>query len=278
MQLLVSAVCLYNMRTKWIGFTVGILGCSTLMLSASGIGCNSPRVQPPGKVPNGGTVQNADTVYTYKTPHRDGTGKVYMGREIAHVMSAAGGDWLERSTRQQEEDAEAAIAKMALQPADVVADIGAGTGYYSFRMAAKVPQGKVYAVEVQDEFITALEARKKMPGGSNVMVVKGAERSPNLPDSSVDLAIMVDVYHELAYPKEMLRAIHKALKRGGRLLLLEYRAEDPSIPIKEIHKMSVAQANKELVANGFIPQSQQTFLPIQHFLLYRKGDGKSNAE
>jgi ubiquinone/menaquinone biosynthesis C-methylase UbiE len=152
----------------------------------------------------------------------------------------------------------------------VVADIGAGSGYYSFRIAAKLPQGKVYAVEVQDEFIASLEARKKAEGKTNVTVVKGSAEAPNLPEASVDLAIMVDVYHELEYPKEMLQAIHKALKPDGKLLLLEYRTEDPSVPIKELHKMSVAQANKELTANGFMLNKLQTFLPIQHYLLYHK--------
>lgn len=215
-------------------------------------------------------VQQQPTDYTTKTPHPDGTGKMYLGREIAHVMSAAGGDWLERSSRQQEEDADAAIAALPLQPSGVVADIGAGSGYYTFRIAQRVPQGTVYAVEVQDEFIAALENRKKTTGSKNVTVVKGSETAPALPDASVDLAIMVDVYHELSYPKEMLQALHKALKPDGKLLLLEYRAEDPSIPIKELHKLSVQQANKEAAANGFRLKEKKDFLPIQHWLLYEK--------
>lgn len=214
-----------------------------------------------------------DTTYTYKKPHPDGTGKVYMGREIAHVMSAAGADWLERSTRQQEEDADAAIAALPLSSNSTVADIGAGTGYYTFRMSKRVPQGKVYAVEVQDEFVTALKSKATSEGATNVTVIKGGEQSPNLPDNSVDLAIMVDVYHELAYPHEMLRALHKALKTDGKLLLLEYRAEDPSVLIKELHKLSVAQAKKELGANGFELAEKKDFLPIQHYLLFRKKEG-----
>ncbi len=211
-----------------------------------------------------------DTVYTYKTPHPDGTGKVYQGREIAHVMSASGADWLERSTRQQEEDADAAIAALPLQPSSTVADVGAGSGYYSFRIAGRVPQGKVYAVEVQEEFIAMLNNRIRQEKAPNVSVIKGSEQSPNLPDSSVDLAMMVDVYHELAYPREMLQALHKALRHDGRLLLLEYRAEDPSVPIKELHKLSVAQAKRELEANGFVLDQKKDFLPIQHYLLFRK--------
>ena len=213
-----------------------------------------------------------DSTYTFKTPHPDGTGKVYMGREIAHVMSAAGADWLERSTRQQEEDADAAIAALPLSANSVVADIGAGTGYYTFRIAKRVPKGKVYAVEVQDEFVTALKNKASQYALSNVTVVKGNEKSPALPDASIDLAIMVDVYHELSYPHEMLQSLHRALKPDGKLLLLEYRAEDPSIQIKELHKLSVAQEKKELSANGFALAEKKDFLPIQHYLLFRKAD------
>ncbi len=211
-----------------------------------------------------------DSIYNYKTPTPDGTGKWYMGREIAHVMSADGADWLERSTRQKEEDANAAIAALPLTAKSVVADIGAGTGYYTFRMAGRVPQGKVYAVEVQDEFVASLKERATREGAVNVSVIKGSEQAPDLPDISIDLAIMVDVYHELSYPQEMLQALHKALKPGGKLLLLEYRAEDPSIPIKELHKLSVAQVKKELAANGFGLAETKEFLPIQHWLLFQK--------
>ncbi|MBB1284556.1 class I SAM-dependent methyltransferase [Flavisolibacter sp. BT320] len=211
-----------------------------------------------------------DTAYTYKTPHPDGTGKVYMGREIAHVMSASGAGWLERSSRQQEEDADAAIAALPLRPGSTVADVGAGSGYYTFRIARRVRQGRVYAVEVQDEFVASLQARAEREGASNVTVIRGSDQEPNLPDSSIDLAIMVDVYHELAYPKEMLVALHKALRPDGKLLLLEYRAEDPSIPIKALHKLSVAQAQKELAASGFVLAEYKQFLPIQHYLLFRK--------
>jgi len=216
------------------------------------------------------TQQTVTAAYTTKTPHPDGTGKVFWGREIASVMSAAGGDWLERDTRQEEENVALAISKLDLKSNSVVADIGAGTGYYTFRIAPQVPQGKVYAVEVQDAFISALKKRKQELSLANVEVVKGTSQSPNLPAASVDLAIMVDVYHELEYPQEMLQAIHQALKPTGKLLLLEYRAEDSAIPIKELHKMSVAQANKELSANSFKLYQREEFLPIQHFLLYEK--------
>ena len=216
-------------------------------------------------------VLNQDTsVYQTKNASSGGTGRFYLGREISQVMGAAGADWLERSERQQEENSNLAISKLPLNSGSVVADIGAGSGYYSFRIAKKIPQGKVFAVEVQDEFIKLLNSRKKEQNTTNVEIIKGSEKSPNLPENSTDLAIMVDVYHELLYPQEMLQGIRKSLKPGGKLLLLEYRAEDPSIAIKELHKMSVAQVNKELSANGFKLAQRRDFLPIQHFLLYEK--------
>ena len=213
---------------------------------------------------------NSDSVYTYLPGSIDGIAKQYYGRQLASVMGASGSEWLERDTRQKEENPRQAIDSMPLAANSVVADIGAGTGYYTFRIAQKIPLGKVYAVEVQDEMITQLESKKQVAKQDNVIIVKGDNFSPNLPANSIDLAIMVDVYHELEYPHEMLMAIRKALKPSGKLLLLEYRAEDNSIPIKPLHKMSVTQANKELRANGFQLYQRKEFLPIQHYLLYKK--------
>ena len=209
-------------------------------------------------------------VYTSKRATADGTGKIYMGREIAGMMGAAGGEWLERNNRQEEENTALAISKMPLTDSSVVADIGAGTGYYTFRIAQKVPRGKVYAVDVQDEFISYLSHKKEDLKQQNVTVIKGTATAVNLPANSVDLAIMVDVYHELLDPHEILQSLRTALKRNGKILLLEYRAEDPTIAIKELHKLSVNQANKEMAANGFKLVERQEFLPIQHFLLYQK--------
>ncbi|CAN5433547.1 class I SAM-dependent methyltransferase [soil metagenome] len=200
----------------------------------------------------------------------DGIGKFYLGREIAHVMGASGSDWLERDDRDKEENTSLAIEKIQLPANGVAADIGAGTGYYSFRLAAKVPQGKVYAVEIQDEMIALLKNKKQQIKDSVVDIVKSTALSPNLPPNSTDLAIMTDVYHELEYPAEMLQAIYTALKPDGKLLLIEYRGEDASIPIKALHKTTVAQLNKELAANGFKLGFKGDFLPIQHFLLYEK--------
>lgn len=214
--------------------------------------------------------ESEKAVYEQIKASSDGIGKTYLGREIAHIMGFGGASWLERDERQEEENTYLAISKLPITTESVVADIGAGTGYYTFRIAPRVPQGKVFAVDVQDESITYLRKKALDLGLKNVEVVKGSENTPNLPENSIDLAIMVDVYHELEYPFEMLQAIRKSLKPDGKILLLEYRAEDPSIPIKKLHKLSVAQANKELEANGFRLISKGDFLPIQHFLVYEK--------
>ncbi|MEJ7827122.1 MAG: class I SAM-dependent methyltransferase [Segetibacter sp.] len=211
----------------------------------------------------------ASDTYTYRSRSADGIGKFYFGREIAHIMGSGNATWLERSSRPEEENTDLAIEKMNLKPADVIADIGAGTGYYTFKIAPKVPDGKVYAVEVQDGMITFLNNRKKELNNNNVEVVKGGSMSPNLPANSIDMVVMVDVYHELENPAEILQAIKKSLKKDGKILLIEYKGEDPSVRIKPLHKTTVAQLNKELGANGFKLSYRGDFLPIQHFLLYK---------
>ena len=211
-----------------------------------------------------------DSAYTYRVASGDGIGKFYFGREIAKVMGAAGSDWLERDTRNQEENTRLAIEKIDVVSNSVIADIGAGTGYYSFKLAAKVPAGKVYAVEIQDELIDYLKNKKTSLRDSVVEIIKGTDQSLNLPDASVDIALLVDVYHELAYPKEMIQSISRALKPSGKILLIEYRGEDPAVPIKKLHKTTVAQLSIEFAANGFQLKTKGDFLPIQHFLVYEK--------
>lgn len=226
-----------------------------------------PACHPPQK---NAIAAEKTTVYTFGKASQDGIGKFYFGREIAHVMGAAGSEWLERDDRDKEENTSLALKNIILPSTGVIADIGAGTGYYSFRLAAKVPMGKVYAVDIQDEMIAMLQQKKRLLKDSIVEIIKSDSISPNLPANSTDLAVMTDVYHELAYPAEMLQAIHKALKSDGKLLLIEYRGEDPAVPIKPLHKTTVKQLNKELEANGFKLYFKGDFLPIQHFLLYEK--------
>lgn len=214
----------------------------------------------------------ADSPYTSKTASSGGIGKVYMGREISFVMDFQGKAWLERQSREQEENTTLAIDNLPINAGSVVADIGAGSGFYTFRIAPKVPDGKVYAVEIQDDAIQYLQDRSKELGFDNVITVKGAEDSPSLPENSIDLAIMVDVYHELEFPVEMLAAIRQSLKPDGKLLLIEYRGEDPEVAIRPLHKMTVKQVEKELTANGFKLVQNGQFMNIQHFLVFEKAD------
>lgn len=216
------------------------------------------------------SAQKRDSLYTYKTPSANGIGKVYLGREIAGIMSFDGVSWLERNSRSREENTDLAISKLPVEKNSVVADVGAGSGFYTFRISPKVTEGKVYAVEIQDDAIAYLKNKATDLKVDNVTVVKGSEKSPNLPDNAVDLIIMVDVYHELLYPHEFLQAMKKALKPKGKLLLLEYKQEDPAVAIKPEHKMSVKQVEKELTANGYRLIQNGQFMPIQHFLVFQK--------
>ncbi len=214
---------------------------------------------------------NSSTVYETREVHNpDGIGKFYMGREIAQVMGHQGAGWLERSSREVEEKPAVAIAALNLQPTDVVADIGAGTGYFSFRISDRLSQGKVFAVDVQPEMIEILNSLKQEKGITNVEPILGRVDNPNLPDNSVDLAIIVDAYHEFEYPREMMQGIVKALKPNGRVALLEYRGENPLIPIKGLHKMTQRQVRKEMQAVGLTWQQTQDSLPQQHLMTFGK--------
>jgi len=214
------------------------------------------------------SAQQEKDAYGKKKPSSNGTGKVYMGREIAQVMSFEGVSWLERNTRSKEENTDLAISKLPIGKNSIVADIGAGSGFYTFRIAPKVKQ--IFAVEIQDDALKYLKAKSIELKLNNVSVIKGSEKSTELPESSVDVAFMVDVYHELLFPKEVLQSIKKSLKPKGKLLLIEYKGEDPQVAIKEEHKMTVKQVTKELNANGFKLVENGQFMPIQHFLIFQK--------
>ena len=209
-------------------------------------------------------------IYSTTRPSADGIGKVYMGREIARVMSHEGADWLERGDREQEEAPSKAIRLMRLKATDVVADIGAGTGYFSFRIARQVPRGKVFAEDIDTEMIKDLKATIRKTAIANVEPVLGTTEDPGLPAGAVDLVVMVDAYHEFDHPREMMEAIVRALKPGGRVIDLEYRAEDPQVPIKPHHKMSQTQAIKELSAVGLVHITTLEDLPQQHMMVFEK--------
>jgi SAM-dependent methyltransferase len=211
-----------------------------------------------------------DGPYRYGTASRDGIGKFYMGREISHVMGHLGAGWLERPSREREERTDLLIDNLPLEEDDVVADVGAGTGYFSFRIAPSVPRGEVLAVDIQPEMLAIIRERAEEEGVDNVRGIRGSVTDPNLPDGGVDLALIVDAYHEFSHPREMALALRRALRPGGRLILVEYRAEDPSVPIKRLHKMSEAQARRELEAAGFEFVRNADFLPQQHFLVFRR--------
>jgi ubiquinone/menaquinone biosynthesis C-methylase UbiE len=209
--------------------------------------------------------------YTNTAMSLDGIGKAYMGREIAAVMGYQGAGWLERSTRVQEEGTDKLVPLLNLKPTDVVADIGAGTGYFSFRISPLVPQGKVYANDIQKEMLDIIAARKAKGEGANVITVHGGVDDPKLPANSIDLMVLVDVYHEFSYPREMGQAMVRALKPGGRIALVEYRGEDDTVPIKEVHKMTEAQAKREMAAVGltWVSTDSKT-LPWQHLMIFTK--------
>lgn len=204
---------------------------------------------------------------------RDGIGKRYLGREIAAVMGFEGAPWLERQEREREERTDLLLAALPLRPGMVVADIGAGTGYLTRRMAPGVmPGGQALAVDVQPEMVRMLEAMVQKTGLTQIRPLLGAEDDVRLPEASVDLAIMVDVYHELAYPYEMLASITRALKPGGLLVFVEYREEDETVPIKAVHKMSEAQVRREAAVHDLVWDRTVKTLPWQHMVFFRKRD------
>ena len=198
------------------------------------------------------------------------------GRKIAGVMGMSGADWLTRPEREAEEQPEKALDALKLKPGMVVADIGAGVGYMSLRMAKRVgPSGKVYANDLQPEMLAKLRENAAKANISNVVTVLGDVSDPKLPANTMDLVLLVDVYHEFSQPQQMLRKIRETLKPDGRLVLLEYRAEDPNVPIIAEHKMTVAQVKTELEAEGFVLQPVIETLPRQHILILTKAAAKA---
>jgi ubiquinone/menaquinone biosynthesis C-methylase UbiE len=191
------------------------------------------------------------------------------GRTIAGVMGHQGAAWLDRPERETEEAPSRAIRALKIEPGQVIADIGAGSGYYSLLLSKAVgPRGRVYATDIQPEMLAILERKLKAQAIDNVQLVLGTETETGLADASVDLAIMVDVYHELQQPEAFIQAVKRALKPGGRLVLIEFRKEDPNVPIREEHKMSIREARQELEAEGYRFDRVLNDLPWQHILVF----------
>jgi len=235
-----------------------------------------PAGQAPPSAPLAGA--GARPRYEYRAAHDpNGTGRFYLGREIAAVMGPGGLAWLDRPGREAEERPDVVIDAIDLRGGELVADLGAGSGYFTFRLAAKAGKcGKVLAVDIQDEMLAAIRQRAAALRVTNVEEVKGAETDPHLPTGALDVVLMVDVYHELAYPYEVMTHVREALKPGGRVVLVEYRKEDPRIAIKEVHKMSVDQLTKEMSAVGLVRLRTLESLPSQHIVVYRRGCGFSS--
>ncbi|MDP9064522.1 MAG: methyltransferase domain-containing protein [Pseudomonadota bacterium] len=227
------------------------------------------RADTPPATPPSPTI--AAPAYRYGPGSIDGIGKFYEGREIAHVMGFEGADWLERPTRQQEEQPDVMVQELGLKPGMTVADIGAGSGYLSRRMARQVAPGKVYAVDVQPRMVSLLKDVAAEPGMDNIVPTQATATDVKLPANSIDLAILVDVYHELEFPYEVMQSLVRALKPGGRLVLVEYRLEDPNVPIKALHRMSVAQVRREMRILPVVWDHTSERLPIQHLIVFRKG-------
>lgn len=232
------------------------------------VACSTPPVAPVQKSTPQASSAPDELGYQTGPASPDGTGRFYLGREIAQVMGYQGAEWLERPSRQEEELPDQVIQALSLKPTDIVADLGAGTGYFTFRISAKVPQGKVIAIDVQPEMLKLLEENKKAKNISNVELLLGTESDSKLPKASVDLVLLVDVYHELYYPKEVMQSVVQALRPGGRVVLVEYRGEDPNVPIKPLHKTTQAQIKKELEVVGLQWKETKDFLPQQNLMIF----------
>jgi ubiquinone/menaquinone biosynthesis C-methylase UbiE len=248
---------------------IGALGITLILVVGGVVTGPGPTPTPIASSPD--TTDTSD-LYTQRTPSRNGIGKMYLGREISKVMGHRGARWLERPEREQKERPDLVVDSLPLDPTDVVADIGAGTGYMTFRVAPRVPQGRVFAVDIQPEMLNMIREKMRARDVTDVTPVRGTETDPQLPADSIDVAFMIDAYHEFSHPYEMMTALREDLVLGGRVVLVEYRKEDPSIRIKTLHKMTEAQAKKEMKFAGFEWVDTKEMLPRQHFMVFRKPD------
>jgi SAM-dependent methyltransferase len=217
-------------------------------------------------------AENSVAMPQYREGHGspDGIGKFYQGREIAAVMGFEAAPWLERSSRASEERPDLLVEELHLQHGMTVADIGAGSGYLSRRMAPLVEPGRVFAVDVQPQMVALLTELSHKPEFRNLVPIQGDTDDVKLPPASIDIAVLVDVYHELAYPYEIMGSLIRALKPGGRVVLVEYRGEDPTVPIKPLHKMSEVQVRREMRVLRLTWERTSERLPLQHIIVFRK--------
>ena len=214
---------------------------------------------------------DSGSVYSQGPASRGGTGKYYMGREIAWTMSHLGASWLDREDREAEERTDLLLNALPFGPDSHIADIGAGSGYFTLPIAAELGEGRVYAVDIQPEMLDIIAAKAARDGlEESIELVLAKERSPALPEDRIDLAFMVDAYHEFAWPREVMTDLYGSMRPGGKVVLIEYRAEDPSIPIIPVHKMTADQVILELTAIGFEFVENRDLLPQQHFLVFRR--------
>ena len=217
----------------------------------------------------GSQTSETSGIYTYQIKDYNGIGKWYMGREIASVMGFEGMEWLERPERESEENVSTLIKNMSIDSEDIVADIGAGSGYHTFRIALKAPKGFIYAIDIQEEMLSEISSRINKGYLKNIAPILGTETNINLIENSVDKILLVDVYHEFKYPYEMMESIKKALRPNGKIFIIEYRGEDPRVPIKKIHKMTEKQVVKEMKAIGLKLEVNMENLPWQHCLIFK---------
>ena len=244
----------------------GMLTAICLALTLSACADDAPQAEA--------TPADRDASYTTGPASRDGIGKFYLGREISQVMGHLGAGWLERPSREREERTDLLIEQLPLGPGETAADLGAGTGYFSLPMAERVgPQGRVLAVDIQPEMLQIINERLARDGIANIDTILATESDPRLPPGSVDMLLMVDAYHEFSYPREVMEGVVRGLKPGGRVVLIEYRGEDPMVPIKRLHKMTQAQAITEMQAVGLEWVETLDILPQQHFMVFRKPAG-----
>lgn len=253
---------------RWVGFSCvppDEDATTRLVVQFDGLAMSSP-----DPAPNAGRLTPIHTIYKMIPKSRDGIGKTFVGREIAHVMGHLAAGWLERPEREQEERTDRLVGMLPLNDDSIIADIGAGSGYFTSRLAPRVPKGKILATDIQPEMLQLLGKRVTGEGLTNVETILGTVTDTGLGKESVDLILLVDVYHEFDHPWEMLRSMHQALKPGGRVAIAEYRANDPTVPIKPLHTMTAEQVRLEFELAGFTLEAVKTDLPRQRLFLFKR--------